>query len=85
MIIAIFRSKALLFSENVFLSESHAGYLIVSWVVPQGSVLGSPFFLIYINDLPQLSSKVSVSFYLFEDDANIYYEVKNLILFKKGC
>ena len=37
-------------------------------------------FLIYIDDVPQSSSKLV--FYLFADDANIYFETKNLELLR---
>ena len=56
-------------------------HLNVSCGVLQGSILGPILLLIYINDLPNSSTKLS--FYLFADDINIYFESESLNTLQK--
>ena len=64
-------------SINGYISE----YRHISCGVPQGSVLGPLLFLLYINDLPNVSKHLS--FYLFADDMNIYFEANDLLTLQK--
>ena len=72
-----FKSYLTAREQYVSINGYNSSHLNVTCGVPQGSVLGPLLFLIYINDLPLVSSKLT--FYLFADDTNIYYEAENLV------
>ena len=54
-------------------------HLKISCGVPQGPVLGPLLFLIYINDLPNVSKFLT----FFADDTNIYFKSHDLIHLQK--
>ena len=62
--------------QYVFFNGVSSDTKLITCGVPQGSVLGPLLFLLYINDLPNISDKLN--FFLFADDTNIYYESKDL-------
>ena len=60
-------------------TDSHVKPIICG--VPQGSILGHILYLLYINDLPNISDKLI--FFLFADDTSIYLESSDLSLLEK--
>ena len=67
--------------QYVYRNGSTSSLRNITCGVPQGSVLGPLLFLIYINDLPNISK--ILNFYLFADDTNIYYENDSLEVMEK--
>ena len=63
--------------QYVFLNGESSNVKDITCGVLQGSVLGSLLFLLYINDLPNISK--TLNFYLFADDTNIYYKSDSLV------
>ena len=62
--------------QHVSVNGHISDYLDITY-----GVLGPLLFLIYINDLPNVSK--FLSFYLFADDTNIYFEATDLVSLQK--
>ena len=61
--------------QFVQFNESYSSHLNITCGVPQGSILGPLFFLLYINDLGNIST--IFKFLLFADDTNLFLSHKN--------
>ena len=68
-------------NQYVFYNGESSDLKPISCGVPQGSVLGPLLFLLYINDLPNVSTKMK--FFLFADDRNIYFEADDMLKVEK--
>ena len=71
-----FHSYLLDRKQYVSINGTKSDITTVKCGVPQGSVLGPLLFLLYINDLPNISSKLKI--FLFADDTNIYLDSNDL-------
>ena len=58
--------------QLVSINNTSLSFLRIECGVPHGSILGPILFLLYINDLPRVSTKPM--FLLYADDTNILYE-----------
>ena len=67
--------------QFVSVNGATSDHTTITCGVPQGSVLGPLLFLLYINDLPNVSKVLS--FYLFADDTNIYFRSHDLCSLQK--
>ena len=72
--------------QYVKIGTQESEKLIVKYGVPQGSVLGPPLFLLYINDLKYaISNRENYEIILYADDTNIFIACESLELAKTAA
>ena len=61
-------------TQRVIVNGTASEWSKVTSGIPQGSVLGSLLFVIFINDLP---SNINYNTYMFADDTKVYNIITN--------
>ena len=56
--------------QQVYANDTYSSFLPVTQGVPQGSVLGPLFYIIYANDIPQITNNCEIA--LYADDTVLY-------------
>ena len=59
--------------QCVKIEEARSSYKTISYGVPQGSILGPLFFIMYVNDLMRLSDDDIAHILMYADDTVIFY------------
>ena len=62
--------------QYVKVGNTESSLKTITCVVPQGSTQGPLLFLLYINDLPKSSKKLT--FRIFADDIQIYFILQKI-------
>ena len=61
--------------QSVRINASTSSWTSVTWGVPQGSILGPLMFLLFVNDIPQITSS---NIMLFADDTKLWRLIKSI-------
>ena len=61
--------------QRVIVNGTYSQWYRVDSGIPQGSILGPLLFLIYINDLPNVTQNTDTRIFLYTDDAKIYRRI----------
>ena len=62
--------------QRIKVNDAFSGYIHANSGVPQGSVIVTLLFLLYINDIPSIFSS-QLKYSLFAEDATIYLSYRN--------